>query len=249
MDRRPFPVDLAPPPRVERLRALFEILLASGAVSGLLAGLVLHLVRGERTDLLSGGAAAVAGYLLVEAGVLFVILFALLRANRESVRSLGAGWRRWKSNALIGLAAAPLLLLGQQATAHLFRVFLPGHYLESNPLTDVIRTPAELALFIVAALLAGGVKEELQRAFILDRFGRHLGGYGVGLLVWSLAFGAGHYLQGVQGMALATLFGLVFGLLYLTRGSLVAPMVAHGAYDTAALLLYWFAGGGGGPSA
>jgi membrane protease YdiL (CAAX protease family) len=50
-------------------------------------------------------------------------------------------------------------------------------------------------------------------------------------------------------MALATLFGLVFGLLYLMRGSLVAPMVAHGAYDTAALLLYWFAGRGGGPSA
>ena len=45
-------------------------------------------------------------------------------------------------------------------------------------------------------------------------------------------------------MILATLFGLVFGLLYLARGSLVAPMVAHGAYDAAALCLYWFTGRG-----
>lgn len=242
MDRSPFAVDLAPHP--ERLRALFEILLVSGVVSSFLAGLALALVRGGRGDLLSGGAAGVALFLLVEAAILLLLLFALLRANRERVRGLGAGWRRWKSNALIGLATAPLLLLCQQAVSRLFLLYLPGHYLERNPLTDIIRTPAELALFLAATLVAGGVKEELQRAFILNRFGRHLGGFGLGLLLWSLVFGAGHYLQGVQGVILATLFGLVFGLLYLARGSLVAPMVAHGAYDAAALCLYWFAGRG-----
>ena len=242
MNRSPFAVDPAPHP--ERLRALFEILLVSGVVSSFLAGLALALVRGERVELLSGGAAGVALFLLVEAAILFLLLFALLRVNRERVRDLDAGRRRWKSNVLVGLAIAPLLLLCQQVVGRLFFLYLPGHYLERNPLTDIIHTPADLALFLAVTLVAGGVKEELQRAFILNRFGHHLGGFGVGLLLWSLAFGAGHYLQGVQGMILATLFGLVFGLLYLARGSLVAPMVDHGAYDAAALCLYWFTGRG-----
>ena len=62
----------------------------------------------------------------------------------------------------------------------------------------------------------------------------------LGLILWSFAFGAGHYLQGLQGAAAAGLFGLLFGIVYLARGSLVAPIVAHGSYDTAALLGYWF---------
>ena len=92
----------------------------------------------------------------------------------------------------------------------------------------------------VAALFAGGVKEELQRAFVLVRFRDYLGGAKLGLVIWSVAFGAGHYLQGVQNAVAAGLFGLLFGAVYLARGSLVAPMVAHGAYDSLALLAYWF---------
>jgi membrane protease YdiL (CAAX protease family) len=64
----------------------------------------------------------------------------------------------------------------------------------------------------------------------------------LGLIVWSLAFGAGHYVQGVH-ITIATIYGFVFGILYLLRGSLIAPIVAHAAYDTMALLIYWFAAG------
>jgi membrane protease YdiL (CAAX protease family) len=104
----------------------------------------------------------------------------------------------------------------------------------------MIHSPRQLVLFIFAALVAGGVKEELQRAFILRRFQRRLGGAGVGLIVWSLAFGAGHYLQGVLGIFAATVYGFIFGALYLMRGNLVGPITAHAAYDTAVVLLYWF---------
>ena len=66
----------------------------------------------------------------------------------------------------------------------------------------------------------------------------------MGLILWSLAFGAGHYVQGIQGITIATIYGFLFGVIYLLRGSLTAPIVAHSAYDTMALLAYWFARNG-----
>ena len=45
------------------------------------------------------------------------------------------------------------------------------------------------------AVLAGGVREELQRAFLLRRFEQHLGGP-VGVLVLSIAFGLGTIRKG-----------------------------------------------------
>jgi membrane protease YdiL (CAAX protease family) len=92
-------------------------------------------------------------------------------------------------------------------------------------------------------LIAGGIKEELQRAFILTRFREHLGGAGLGLLLWSIGFGAGHYVQGIQGVVIATIYGLIFGIVYILSRSLIAPIIAHSAYDTVVLLAYWFLDG------
>ena len=95
-------------------------------------------------------------------------------------------------------------------------------------------------MFIIAGIVAGGIKEELQRAFILRRFSHHLGGAGIGLVTWSLVFGAGHYSQGVQGMCAASILGFIFGILYLIRGNLILPITAHAVYNTLTLLIYWF---------
>jgi membrane protease YdiL (CAAX protease family) len=59
-------------------------------------------------------------------------------------------------------------------------------------------------------------------------------------VIWSLAFGAGHYVQGVPGIVIASLYGFIFGTIYLLSGSLIAPIVAHGVYDSLAILAYWF---------
>jgi membrane protease YdiL (CAAX protease family) len=43
-------------------------------------------------------------------------------------------------------------------------------------------------------------------------------------------------------MTVAVIYGFAFGAIYLLRKSLIAPMAAHGAYNTLVLLLYWFTG-------
>lgn len=240
MEYLPPPADIPRKSWIDRVQAFFEILLVSGLVSGFLAALILSLFQLENLESLMRDARMVAIYLLVESGIIFIILAFLFTLHRENLGSLGLRWQHWKRNAVLGLALVPLLFLINAAVALLFRFFLPRYYMEQNPLTEIIRTPEQLALFIVSALVAGGIKEELQRAFIINRFRQYLGGAVVGLVIWSVAFGAGHYIQGVQGITIATIYGFFFGAIYLMTGSLIAPIAAHAAYDTVALLAYWF---------
>jgi len=212
----------------------------SGVVSGVLAIVPFLLFRIKDTALLLKNASFISLYLLIDAGITFLILGAILRARRESLESLGLHWENWKRNILLGLALVPLLFLVNAFVAVFFKVFLPQFYLEKNPLTDSIQTPQQLALFILSALVAGGIREEVQRAFIINRFRGYLGGAGLGLVLWSLAFGLLHSVQHAQGIVVATSLGFSFGLMYLVTGSLVAPIIAHSAYDTLALLAYWF---------
>lgn len=237
------PVDPFQSPRLDKLQAVIEVLLLSGLVSGFFAAIPFSFPLKGRTSMILMDARIASASLLLEAWISFILLWLVLRVHRENLRDLGLHFARWRADVIVGLALVPMLFLANLLVALGFRYLLPKYLLDRNPLTEMIRTPSDLGLFIVSALVAGGIKEELQRGFMLTRFKRHLGGSGVGLVVWSLAFGAGHYLQGLQGIVAATLFGFLFGAVYLARGSLLVPIVTHGVYDTVALLGYWFSKG------
>ncbi len=238
MDESP-PVELAPKSSpLDRVQAVLEILIVSGVLSSLLAAVPFSLRKAGPA--LLQDARLISAFILLEAGITLVFLTALLRVHGETFSDLGLNRKRWVANAAIGLAFLPLFFLTNTLVSELFRRFLPQFYLDRNPLIDMVRSPRDLVLFLVSGLVAGGVKEELQRAFILTRFRQHLGGAWPGLVLWSAAFAAGHYLQGVQGVVVAGVLGLLFGILYLVRQSLVAPIVSHAAYDTVVLIGYWF---------
>lgn len=222
-----------------RIQALFEVLLVSGLVSSLIAVLPFARLIHGNINVMSN-AHLMAGYLMIEACVTFLLLLIVLKLHRETPAEMGFRFTRWTADSLIGLAVVPLLFVFGTGIGLIFQTFFPRYFMDRNPLTEAIRTPGDLILILVAGLIAGGIKEELQRAFILTRFRRHLGGATLGLIIWSTAFGAGHYVQGAQGMLSAGIFGLIFGIAYLARGSLVAPIVAHGTYNTIAILGYWF---------
>jgi uncharacterized protein len=240
MEYSSVPVEIPQKSWINRIQALFEVLLISGIISGLLAAIPIFGLRGGSGSFLLEDARTVSYYLLLDSGITFLLLAFILKAHRETIASLGLRWDNLKRNVIAGLMLVPLLFLINAIAALLFKIYLPKYYIEQNPLTDIIHTPQQLALFIFSALVAGGIKEELQRALIINRFRAFLGGAGVGLVLWSLAFGAGHYLQGVQGIVIAAIYGFFFGMIYILSGSLIAPIVAHGTYDTLALLAYWF---------
>ncbi len=210
----------------------------SGLFSSFVATVPIAL-HNHGTDALLKNVRAVTSFVLLEAAITFILLALLLKAHGETLADLGLRWNRWRRQLIIGIALVPVLFFMNGLVGGFFRVFLPKYFTERNPLMEIIHTPQDLSLFIISVLIAGGVKEELQRAFIINRFRQHLGGAWLGLGIWSVAFGAGHYIQGLQGMVIAGLFGLIFGSVYILRANVIAPIASHSLYDTAALIGYW----------
>jgi len=229
----------------DRLVAFLEVLGLAGILSSVVAALPFSLHAGNPAILLKE-ARLIAAFVVLEASITLLLMLLILRLHRENLADLGWNWDNWVFDLLLGFSLVPILFLVNLLVAFGIKVLLPNYYTDRNPLIESIQSPGDLAVFIVTALFAGGVKEELQRAFVLVRFRDYLGGAKLGLIIWSVAFGAAHYVQGVQGAVAAGLFGLLFGAVYLARGSVVAPMVAHGAYDSIALLAYWFLRGASG---
>jgi membrane protease YdiL (CAAX protease family) len=56
--------------------------------------------------------------------------------------------------------------------------------------------------------------------------------------VYSVFFGAGHADQGYDAMIAIGILGFLWGLLYLSRRSIVAPLVSHATFNLAQLLKY-----------
>ena len=223
---------------ITMLQAVFEIFLVSGVVSSFAAAFPFF------RKLTAGGfplndVYLLCAYILLEAVITLGLLLLIMRVHQERLADLGFRVDGQLVDLLLGLALVPVLFLLSATISTGFQRYLPTHFSSHNPLLEVIHTRGQLGLFMFSALLAGGVKEEIQRAFILTRFRTYLGGAWLGLILWSVAFGAAHYIQGWQGMVAAGVFGLIFGAVYLIRGSLIAPMVAHGLYDSAVLLGYW----------
>jgi membrane protease YdiL (CAAX protease family) len=94
----------------------------------------------------------------------------------------------------------------------------------------------EAAMMGVISIVAGGLREELQRAFLLRRFEQHLGGAAVGIVVLSTAFGLGHVMQGWDAVVTTGLLGAFWGLIYLWRRSSIAPILSHAGFNSIEVL-------------
>jgi membrane protease YdiL (CAAX protease family) len=93
-------------------------------------------------------------------------------------------------------------------------------------------------MFAIVVMVAGGVREEVQRGFIAHRFDHYLGGAMWGIAIYSVVFGAGHLDQGYDAMIAIGLLGFFWGVLYISRRSIVAPLVSHATFNLAQLLKY-----------
>jgi membrane protease YdiL (CAAX protease family) len=172
-----------------------------------------------------------------------IALGGTLRALGESPRAVLFGSRR--TFAEVGLGAALIFLALGIGVALLLsmRYLAPWlHTVPDNPLAALLRSPRDAWLFALVVLVAGGVREEIQRAFLLHRFSVWLGGPVVGIVVTSMAFGAGHLMQGIDAAVATGVLGAFWGIVYLRRRSAVAPMVSHAGFDLLQIAQFLVAG-------
>ena len=139
---------------------------------------------------------------------------------------------------MLGVALAPAVLLGISLVVAAIRVAAPGlHNVPTNPMGALMRDPALAAVFAFVVVVAGGMREELQRGFQLHRLTGHVCGPLAAVVLTSLAFGAGHSLQGWDVAVATGILGAGWALLYLTRHSIVAAAVSHGLFNLAQVVV------------
>jgi uncharacterized protein len=99
-------------------------------------------------------------------------------------------------------------------------------------------TARERVLFALVAVSAGICEEIVYRAWLLDVLHGAIGFGGFTLVgIAAVVFGLGHYYQGIAGILLTSLLGLVFCWLYIASGTLLVPIVIHAAIDLRFALL------------
>jgi membrane protease YdiL (CAAX protease family) len=175
---------------------------------------------------------------LADTLLLIVLMVLLMHSHGESASALWVAERPLKKEVVLGLLLIPAVFLMVVLLLNLLRLVAPGlHNVPTNPLEQLAGGgPINAAMFAIVAIVAGGVREELQRAFLLHRFEQHLGGARVGVVVLSVAFGLGHFVQGWDAAITTGTLGAFWAVLYLKRRSSVAPVVSHAGFNSLEIL-------------
>jgi len=232
-------VDPAPSPQlpapafIPRLVALIEVLLCSDYPTQVAIGETFRAFGlGPYIGAGQLRVSYVVGVSIADAIVLTTLVVVFLRTHGERPADVLNGGRNAIREFLTGVPLTLVALgLGLAVLATIQLVAPSLHTVEHNPLQQLLKSPRDILLFGCVVVIAGGVREEVQRAFLLHRFEQWLGGGRVGVVVTSIAFGAGHVFQGVDAAIATGVLGAFWGVVYLRRRSMIAPMVSHSGFD------------------
>ena len=223
------------PTSLPRWFAMIQAFLICGIPTQLLVAAVLMLGMGMQP--FEGSALSLeffATLSFLDTAVVALLILVFLTLSGETSRDVFIGRRSVKREVLRGLLLVPVIAIGVTAVVLGMRAVAPWmHNVSTNPLEGFMRTPLEAAIFAVVVVLAGGVREELQRAFILHRFRQCLGGVKLGLAIFSITFALLHLDQGYDVATAVGLLGLFWGVMYIRRGSAMLGMANHAGFNAA----------------
>ena len=234
------PVPAAPRTWVHTLISLFQAMLLSGVPTlVVVAGFVF---LGFGVDPMTGSGLSiefVAIVSLLDTALVALLIKLFLTLNGETSADVFIGPRPALRELARGLLLVPVSFAGVTAVVLVIRQIIPGlHNVPDNPLVELMQTPFDAAILLVVVVLGGGVKEELQRAFILHQFRHTALGRAITLALFSLLFGILHFDQGWDVSIGVGLLGLFWGVLYYRRGSAVMSMANHAGFNAAQVLSF-----------
>jgi membrane protease YdiL (CAAX protease family) len=159
-------------------------------------------------------------------GLLFLVLFLAWR-DREPVSRLGWHAKHVWREILLGV----LLFIPVYYGAVLLQSLLQSRGFSSPdasaPGFMSWQGPWGLVLAAALVLVVAITEETLFRGYLILRFMQITDNRWVALLASSVIFALGHGYQGGAGVVTILGIGLAFGLVYLWRKSIVAPIVMH----------------------
>jgi membrane protease YdiL (CAAX protease family) len=165
-----------------------------------------------------------------------LVLYFIWR-NGESFRQLGwtltNGWR----DLALGLALFLPFTYGADYLERFLKHVWVSVPAGPPPAFLSVHGLPEIALGLALVTIAALAEETIFRGYLLLRFqGAGLRPLAAALLA-SVIFSLGHGYEGAAGAVTVGAMGLVFALIYLWRGSLVAPVIMHFLQDFTGIVL------------
>lgn len=211
--------------------ALLQIIACSGFPTQILIVIVMTLLGFKQTANPDDWSLGYVGTLLVLDSVVVVSLAILfLRVHGERPIDVFLDMQPMLGEIVRGLLLVPVVFLMVGTIALLVQRYAPGLHQETNPFQSLVRAPYGILIVSALSVIVGGLREEIQRAFVLHRF-TQIGAPVIGLLAFSALFGLGHLVQGWDAVIMTSALGLTWGLVYLRRRSIIAPAICHGLFD------------------
>lgn len=174
--------------------------------------------------------------ILRDLGLAALVAFFLWR-NREAAERIGWIFRNKWRDAVLGVVLFLPMTLGTAALNQLLKA--AGF---SSPATPTPRflsagTPFEFVLAGVLVIVVAITEELIFRGYLILRFTSATQSRWAALLLSSIVFSLGHGYEGTAGVVTVGFMGLFFAIVYLARGSLMAPIVMHFLQDFVGIVL------------
>ena len=177
---------------------------------------------------------------------LLVVGWISLRLRGLRWRNVGLRiYRSWGRTLALGILFGILMEALELFVTQPLLVRWLHHFPDLSDLNDMVGNSKLLLIYIALAwALAAFGEEMVWRGYLMNRvadlFRDWPSPWVLSLIVTSVAFGFGHFDQGMTGWIENTINGLLLGGLYLIFGrSLAVPIVAHGITDTIDLVIIY----------
>lgn len=178
--------------------------------------------------------------------IFLVFIFAWL-----SLWLRGKGWsdfglkkpQSWKRTLFLALFVGIVFQALSLYVVEPFLGKLTGNIPDVSVFRPLVGNVPQLFFFLgVSWTFAAFGEEMIYRGYFMHRFAdlfyRSNTGFIIGVILSNLLFGFGHMYQGLSGMIITGLTGLLFaGLFFATNRNLWAAILAHGIYDTVGFLM------------
>ena len=160
----------------------------------------------------------------------------------------GLGWSdlgfkhpdSWPRILLVGILVAIVL-----QSAALLQIKLGGPMPDISSFSQIKNNPWALLGYLVISWTSAGFGEEIiWRGFIMTQISRLFGagktGWTIGLFTSAILFGLVHAYQGITGILMTSITGIIFGLVFLnSKQNLWASILAHAFTDSLAFILIY----------
>ncbi len=168
--------------------------------------------------------------ILRDSALVCLILYFIWR-NGEGLKAIGWRFKDHWQDAALGFALFVPLFVSADLLETLLRIVGLSTPAKTLPSFLAARGLEEFVWALILVVVVAFAEETIFRGYLILRFKALTGSPLAAAVLSAVIFALGHGYEGSAGAIGVAYLGFVFALVYLWRGSLVAPMVMHFLQD------------------